>query len=160
AKKVLEQAVTHDASDADVRIALSEALRRSGQLSEAIRMVETIRVQYPKAPRALLTLRDLYREAGRWEEGAQVQQSYLERLPHDRRTDEERERLLDVGCRAVAERPESEKRIEGLRALVENEPSYLPGVVALSDAFAAGGDEQQAVRLLDRSVRRTPCLIL
>ena len=45
AKQVLQTAVTHDTSDPDLRYALANALRGNGDTAEALRMLDTVRVQ-------------------------------------------------------------------------------------------------------------------
>ncbi|MFN8644708.1 MAG: tetratricopeptide repeat protein [Candidatus Binatia bacterium] len=48
AQEVLQAALEEDANDADLRYALGEALRRRGETFEAIRMMETLRVRFPR----------------------------------------------------------------------------------------------------------------
>jgi tetratricopeptide (TPR) repeat protein len=54
AQEVLQAALDEDANDADLRYALGETLRRRGETFEAIRMLETLRVRFPHAPRVLI----------------------------------------------------------------------------------------------------------
>src|SRR5262249_51617213 len=93
AHDVLAAAVAQDANHPDLRYALGEALRRRGDTADAIRMLETVRVQHPHAPRVLISLRELYRESGRWPEAADLQEAYVNTLPAEARIGE-RERLV------------------------------------------------------------------
>jgi tetratricopeptide (TPR) repeat protein len=160
ARQVLEDAVTHDARDADVRVALGEALRQSGDLSEAIRIVETVRVQHPRAPRALLALREMYREAGRWEDAVQVQSAYVGALPPASRDGHEGEQLANLQYRAAMTHESLPARSEALTAVLDRHRHHVPALVGLGDALVASGRTDEAVRLWDRALRGSPCLLV
>ena len=160
AVEVLRQAVTHDASDVDVRYTLSEALRRNGEVAEAIRMLETVRVQHPRAARALTGLRDLYRQAGRWHDVAQVQDAYLHSLTSPERTSAERERLLHFRYQAAMSLEDTDARIEALHGVLQLDRSYVPAIVSLGDGLVSAGRAQEAAKTWERALRTTPCLVL
>ena len=132
AHEVLDGAVARDASDPDVRYALGEALRRLGDHGEAIRMLETVRVQHPRAPRVLISLRELYRETGRWKEAADVQAVYLETLPAAAQLPE-RERLVRFRYQAALALSDANGRLTALDAVVQNDRTFVPALVSLGD---------------------------
>jgi tetratricopeptide (TPR) repeat protein len=51
-------------------------------------------------------------------------------------------------------------RIEALKAVLQTDWTYLPAIVGLGDALLASGQEQEALKLWERTVRTTPCLLL
>jgi tetratricopeptide (TPR) repeat protein len=160
AQQILQQAVTHDARDADIRVALAETFRRTGDLNEGIRMLETVRVQHPRAPRALLSLRELYREAGRWEEAAQAQAAYLGGLPQAARNGIEGERLADLQYRAALTHASPAARVETLTKILDQHRHHVPTVVALGEALVTAGRADEAVRLWERALRASPCIVI
>jgi tetratricopeptide (TPR) repeat protein len=157
AREVLEEAVRQNAIDPDLRYALAESLRRSGEVDDAIRMLETVRVQHPHAPRALVTLRELYTEAGRWREAAQVQQAYLETLSDSIRPGEET-RLRDLRYRAALAAGDPARRADALRALTETYRDFMPAALGLGDALAAGGRIGEARAVWEKAFKAHPDL--
>jgi tetratricopeptide (TPR) repeat protein len=123
-------------------------------------MLETVRVQHPRAPRALLALRELYREAGRWDEAAQVQAAYVVSLPPAARNGVEGDRLADLQYRAALAHDSAPARIEALTAVLEQHRQHVPAIVALGDALVAEGRTDEAVRLWERALRATPCMVV
>ena len=158
AHEVLASAVAHDAHDPDLRYALGEALRRRGDTAEAIRMLETVRVQHPRAPRVLISLRELYRECGRWSEAADVQDAYLTTLPAEARVGE-RERLVRFRYQAALALPDPAARLNALDNLVQSDRAFVPGLVSLGDALAENGRADEAQKLWERAFRSQPRLV-
>jgi tetratricopeptide (TPR) repeat protein len=105
-------------------------------------------------------LRELYREAGRWDEAAQVQAAYLGSLPAAARNGVEGERLADLQYRAALVHPSAAARIEALTAVLEQHRNHVPAAVALGDALVADGRTDEAVRLWERALRATPCMVI
>ncbi len=159
ARQVLAEAVARDANDADLRCALGEVLRRSGETAEAIRMLETIRVQHPRAPRALLLLRELYRETGNWTEAARVQDAYLRTLRDSRRAPVERERLLRLRYQAATAIENPAARADALAAVAQEDRAFVPAVVSLGDALVAAERTEEAKKVWERAFKHTPRLV-
>lgn len=158
AKEVLAAAVAQDANDPDLRYALGEALRRRGDRGEAIRMLETVRVQHPRAARVLISLRELYRESGRWKEAAEVQALYLQTLPADAQADE-RERLQQFRYQAALAHSDPEERLTALDAVVQSDRSFVPALVSLGDALVQQGRADEAQKLWEKAFKAQPRLV-
>lgn len=158
AQEVLEAAVAQDAHDPDVRYALGEALRRRGDHAEAIRMLESVRVIHPRAPRVLISLRELYRETGRWKEAADVQEIYVQTLPAEsRRT--ETERLLHFRYQAACSLPDPEAQVAALDGIVQRDRTFVPALVSFGDALAAQGRLDEAQRVWEKAFKTQPRLV-
>lgn len=158
AQEVLAGAVEQDAHDPDLRYALGEALRRRGDTNEAIRMLETVRVQHPRAPRVLVSLRELYRDSGRWREAADVQDIYLQTLPAEARAGE-RERLVRFRYQAALALPDAADRLAGLDAVVQSERGFVPALVSLGDALRESGRADEAHKLWEKGFKSQPRLV-
>jgi len=158
AQEVLSAAVAADANDPDLRYALGEALRRRGDSGEAIRMLETVRVQHPRAPRVLVSLRELYRERGAWSEAADVQEAYLQTLPNDSRGSE-RDRLARFRYQAALALPDSAARLNALDAVVQADRAFVPALVSLGDALVASGRADEALKLWEKAFKHQPRLV-
>jgi lipopolysaccharide biosynthesis regulator YciM len=158
ARQVLQEAVTRGATDPDVRVLLAEAVHRVDGPAEAIRILETVRVQHPHAPRLLAALRDRYADAGRWAEAAAVQAAYVEVLPADAAA--ERRRLLHLRYQAALALAEPGQRADALAVVVQMDRSYLPGLVSLGDALVASGRSAEAIKLWERALRERPATVL
>jgi lipopolysaccharide biosynthesis regulator YciM/uncharacterized integral membrane protein len=158
AQEVLAAAVAQDAGDPDLRYALGEALRRRGDNSEAIRMLETVRVQHPHAPRVLISLRELYRETGRWKEAAGVQALYLQTLPAEAQAGE-RERLVHFQYQAALAQSDPEARLTALDAVVQSDRSFVPALVSLGDALVQQGRADEAQKLWEKAFKAHPRLV-
>lgn len=159
AQDVLQAALEEDANDADLRYALGETLRRRGETFEAIRMLETLRVRFPHAPRVLVSLRELYREAERWREAADVQAAYLEALPPAARAGEQT-RLIELRYQAAVTQSDPAERLAALDAVVQLDRGFVPALVSLGDALAAQGRVAEAMKLWDKALRIHPRLVL
>jgi tetratricopeptide (TPR) repeat protein len=160
ARLVLEEALAHDANDADLRFALGELLRRSGQRAEAIRMLETVHVQHPRSPRVLLALRDLYRESGAWSDAARTQEVYLHCLPEAGRNETEREHLLHLHYQTALAEADPERRLAALEAVAQEDRSFLPALVSWGDALVEAGRADEARKLWERALRSHAQLVL
>jgi lipopolysaccharide biosynthesis regulator YciM len=158
AQEVLQAAVADDAADPDLRYALGEALRRRGETSEAIRMLETVRVQHPRAPRVLISLRELYRETRRWKEAADVQALYLQTLPADAQRAEV-ERLVHFRYQAALAQPDPETRLTALDAVVQRDRAFVPALVSLGDALVEQGRTEEAHKLWEKAFKQQPRLV-
>jgi lipopolysaccharide biosynthesis regulator YciM/uncharacterized integral membrane protein len=159
AQEVLEAALNEDANDADLRYALGETLRRRGETFEAIRMLETLRVRFPHAPRVLISLRELYRDAERWREAADVQAAYLESLPAGARAGEQT-RLVELRYQAALALPEAPDRAAALDAVVQRDRTFVPAQVSLGDALTETGRVDEAMKLWEKALRAHPRLVL
>jgi len=158
AHDVLAAAVAQDANDPDLRYALGEALRRRGDTADAIRMLETVRVQHPRAPRVLISLRELYRESGRWPEAADLQEAYVNTLPAEARVGE-RERLVRFRYLAALGLRDPVARLNALDALVQTDRSFVPALVSLGDALADAGRADEAQKLWERAFKSQQRLV-
>jgi lipopolysaccharide biosynthesis regulator YciM len=158
AQEVLQAALEEDPNDADLRYALGEALRRRGETTEAIRMLETLRVRFPHAPRVLISLRELYRDAERWRDAADVQAAYLATLPAPARQGEDR-RLIELGYQTAVSLPDAAERAAALDDLVQRDRSFVPALVSLGDALADGGRVDEAMKLWEKALRTQPRLV-
>src|SRR5512143_1498981 len=152
AQEVLQAALEEDANDADLRYALGETLRRRGETFEAIRMLETLRVRFPHAPRVLISLRELYRDAERWREAADVQAAYVESLPSPARAGEQT-RLVELRYQAAL-------AVAAPDAVVQLERGFVPALVSLGDALAENGRVDEAMKLWEKALRAQPRLVL
>lgn len=158
AQEVLEAAVGEDAGDPDLRYALGEALRRRGRTGEAIRMLETVRVQHPRAPRVLISLRELYRESGQWEQAAGLEDVYLQTVPADVRTGEQA-RLVQFRYQAAVALPDAAARLAALDAVVRSDRAFVPAQVSLGDALADAGRLDEARKLWEKAFKTSPRLV-
>ena len=159
AQEVLTAALEEDGNDPDLRYALGEALRRHGDAAEAIRMLETVRVRFPRAPRALISLRELYRETERWREAADVQAAYLDTLPAASRSSE-RERLIELRYQAALALPDAAERLAALDEVVRAERGFVPALVSLGDALVDNGRIDEARKVWEKTLRAHPRLVL
>jgi lipopolysaccharide biosynthesis regulator YciM/uncharacterized integral membrane protein len=160
ARRILTRAVSQGAADEDLRFALSEAARRTGDLPEAIRILETVRVQHPKAPRALRRLRSLYRESGRWQEAAEVQEAYVRCIPSGEPAQAEHHLLTQLRYQAAMSLKNPNVRGEALSALLQSGRTFLPAAVSLGDSLVAAGRIEEAIKQWDRTFRTTPRAVL
>jgi tetratricopeptide (TPR) repeat protein len=158
AQEVLEAAVGEDAGDPDLRYALGETLRRRGRTSDAIRMLETVRVQHPRAPRVLISLRELYRESGQWEQAAGLEDAYLQTLPVEVRGGE-RERLVQFRYQAAVALPGAAARLAALDAVVRSDRAFVPAQVSLGDALVEAGRIDEARKLWEKAFKASPRLV-
>jgi lipopolysaccharide biosynthesis regulator YciM len=159
ARLVLEEAVAIDANDADLRYALGEVLRRTGKTADAIRMLETIRVQHPRAPRALLALRELYDASSAWRDAARVQETYIQTLSDNQRAAAEREQLFYYQYQAAVEIADPAERIRALTDLTNESRNFVPAFVSLGDALADNGRVSDAKKVWERAFRGTPRIV-
>jgi lipopolysaccharide biosynthesis regulator YciM len=160
ARQVLEEAVAIDANDADLRYALGEVLRRTGMTADAIRMLETIRVQHPRAPRALLALRELYDASNAWRDAARVQETYIQTLSDNQRAAAEREQLFYYQYQAAVEIGDPAERIKALSDLTNDSRSFVPAFVSLGDALVENGRVADAKKVWERAFRSMPRIVL
>jgi lipopolysaccharide biosynthesis regulator YciM/uncharacterized integral membrane protein len=159
AQEVLQAALEEDPNDADLRYALGETLRRRGETFEAIRMLETLRVRFPRAPRVLISLRELYRDAERWREAADVQAAYGESLPAAARGGEQT-RLVELRYQAALAVADPGERVAALDAVVQLDRGFVPALVSLGDALAESGRVDEAMKLWEKALRAQPRLVL
>ncbi|MEO8602636.1 MAG: tetratricopeptide repeat protein [bacterium] len=159
AQDVLTAALEEDGNDPDLRYALGEALRRRGDAPEAIRMLETVRVRFSRAPRVLISLRELYRETERWREAADVQAAYLDTLPAAARAGE-RERLIELRYQAAQALPDAGERLAGLDTVVQSDRAFVPALVSFGDALADNGRVEEARKVWEKAFRAQPRLVL
>lgn len=160
ARRILQEAMSRDASDPDLRLALSQAMERGGELPEAIRILETVRVQHPRAQRALLRLRDLYCRAGRWKEAAEVQAAYVDSLPSSADARSERELLIRLRYQAALAVEDPAARAEALSLILQLDRNFFPAVVSLGDALAESQKLGEAMKLWERTFKQMPRLVL
>jgi lipopolysaccharide biosynthesis regulator YciM/uncharacterized integral membrane protein len=160
ARRVLTSALSQGAADEDLRFALSEAARRTGDLPEAIRILETVRVQHPKAPRALRHLRSLYRDSGRWQEAAEVQEAYVRSVPSGEPAQAEHQMLTQLRYQAAMSLKNPSARAEALSAVLQAGRTFLPAAVSLGDALVATGRVEDAIKQWDRTLRSLPRTVL
>jgi lipopolysaccharide biosynthesis regulator YciM len=121
-------------------------------------MLETVRVQHPRAPRVLISLRELYRESGRWHDAAAVQDIYVQTLPAEARAGE-RERLTRFRYQAALGLSDSAARLAALDAVVQGDRTFVPALVSLGDALAANGRADEAQKLWEKAFRSHPRLV-
>ncbi|MDX2167322.1 MAG: tetratricopeptide repeat protein [Deltaproteobacteria bacterium] len=159
AHEVLSAALEEDANDPDLRYALGEALRRRGDSSEAIRMLESVRVRFPRAPRVLISLRELYRDSERWREAADVQAAYLESFTGAAGAGE-RQRLIELRYQAAQALPDPHERLTALDAVVRSDRDFLPAIVSLGDALVEVGRVDEARKVWEKGFRNHPRLVL
>jgi tetratricopeptide (TPR) repeat protein len=160
ARGVLDEAVKLAPQDADLRYALAEILRRSGSIDEAIRMLETVRVQHPLAPRALIALRELYEQRRLWPDAARVQEAYAAALNDGAQAAAERQRLASYRYQAALEISDPAARADALAEIGQSERTFFPAVVSLGDALLAAGREDDAKKHWERAFRSVPRLVL
>jgi lipopolysaccharide biosynthesis regulator YciM/uncharacterized integral membrane protein len=160
ARRILTRAVSQGAADEDLRFALSEAARRTGDLPEAIRILETVRIQHPKAPRALRQLRSLYRDCGRWQEAAEVQESYVRCMPTGEPAQAEHQLLTQLRYQAAMSIKNPGVRAEALSAVLQTARMFLPAAVSLGDTLVAAGRIDDAIKQWDRAFRTVPRTVL
>jgi len=160
ARRILREAASHNAADAELRFALSEAEQQNGDLAEAIRMLETVRVQHPRAPRVLRRLRTLYLKRGRWQEAAEAQDAYLRCLPSGDSTQAERALLTHLRYQAALSIESAAGRAEALEAIVHADRTFLPAAVSLGDALVAAERVQEAISCWERAFRSVPRMVL
>jgi lipopolysaccharide biosynthesis regulator YciM/uncharacterized integral membrane protein len=158
AEHVLGTALGRHTDDPDLRYALGEVLRRRGETGEAIRMLEAVRVRHPHAPRVLISLRDLYRETGRWKEAADVQAAYLQTVPTAGRGAED-ERLVQFRYQAALALSDPDARLNALDAVVRTDRTFVPGLVSLGDELVARGRAEEANRLWEKAFKAQPRLV-
>jgi tetratricopeptide (TPR) repeat protein len=158
AQEVLAAALEDTPDDADLRYALGETLRRRGDRVAAIRMLETLRVRFPRAPRVLISLRELYRDSERWGDAADVQAVYFDTLAQAARAGEH-ERLIELRYQAALALPEATDRLAALDAVVAQERDFVPGLVSLGDALADAGRTDEAMKLWEKAFRSHPRLV-
>lgn len=158
AQEILQAALEEDANDADLRYALGETLRRRGETREAIRMLETLRVRFPHAPRVLISLRELYRDAERWKDAADVQAAYVETLPAAARGAEQT-RLVELRYQAAIGLPDPADRVAALDTVVQSDRAFVPALVSLGDALCDSGRADEAMKLWEKAARGQPRLV-
>jgi lipopolysaccharide biosynthesis regulator YciM/uncharacterized integral membrane protein len=159
AHEVLTAALEEDANDPDLRYALGEALRRRGDANEAIRMLESVRVRFPKAPRVLISLREIYRETERWREAADVQAAYLDSFTGAASAGE-RQRLIELRYQAARALPDPHERLTALDAVVRSDRDFLPAIVSFGDTLVEVGRVDEARKVWEKGFRNQPRLVL
>lgn len=160
ARRTLGRAVAHGASAPEVRLALSEAAERSGDLSEAIRAVEALHLQYPRAAAPLQRLRFLYQQSNRWQEAADAQESYLQCIPTGEPARGEHRLLTELRYEAALSRENTDARVQALAALLQSDRTFLPAAVSLGDTLAAAGRTEEAIQAWERAFRTMPRAVL
>lgn len=156
ARATLATAVEQAPTDPDLRFALAEALRRNGDIDEAIRLHESIRVQYPHAARVLVALRELYAHAERWKEAVDVQERYIGELANAHGMSRERLRLREYRYRAALQIDDAAKRLTALLALLDEDRDYAPAIDGAGDALVAMGRAGEALKIWEKAFRRDP----
>lgn len=160
AQDALRAAVEQEPGDPDLRYALAEALRRNGETAGAIRMHESIRIQYPHAPRVLVALRDLYAQTEQWGDAVAIQERYLGELANSQGLQRERERLREYRCRAAQNLPDANARLSALQAILDEDRDFASAVEAAGDTLVELGRGAEASTLWEKAFRRAPAVRL
>ncbi len=156
AQSALRAAVEEQSADPDLRFALGEALRRNGETEEAIRIHESVRVQYPHAARVLVALRELYAQTGRWREAVEIQDRYISELAGSEGVQRERDRLRDFRYRAALQLDDPDAKIAALEAIVSEYREFSPALDSIGDALIEAGRQEAAMKVWERSFKREP----
>ena len=156
AQNALQAAVEEQSADPDLRFALGEALRRNGETEDAIRMHETVRVQYPHSPRVLVALRELYAQTGRWEKASEIQERYISELAGSEGIHRERDRLRDFRYHAALQLEDAGAKVSALEAIASEYRDFTPVTDSIGDALYQAGREDDAMKLWEKSFKREP----
>ena len=154
ARTVLEEGIDRRGPDPKLLLFLGEARRGLGDLPGAIEVLERARRADPGSPRIADALRNAYIAAGRWQDAAAMQETYLAAIHEPQaRADAER-RLLGMRYQSALANPEPHARATALRTLLRSAPDFEPAAVSLGDALVEIGQTRQAERLWRRMLAR------
>ncbi len=156
AQSALQAAVEVQSADPDLRFALGEALSRSGDADAAIRMHETVAVQYPHSPRVMVALRDLYAQTGQWKQAADIQERYISELAGSEGIQREREQLRDLRYHAAISLEDPAAKAAALDSIVSEYRDYTPAIDSIGDALLEAGKTSEAVKVWEKSFKREP----
>jgi lipopolysaccharide biosynthesis regulator YciM len=136
--------------------------RRAGRLDEARTLFRHVAQRWPAHRGALHELRDLAVEARQWDEAIAVQQQLMALAPPADRATEAAWLAVEhyeLGRLELA-RGEAASAVGHFKAALRADPKFTPAVVALGDAYEAGGDSREALRTWERAVEARPALPL
>ncbi|GIW41052.1 MAG: hypothetical protein KatS3mg076_1629 [Candidatus Binatia bacterium] len=156
-RRLFEQAETGIAEDPDVLWALARVCEQVGDRVGAITALERIRARHPRATPVLLRLRNLYIEAGRWEEAASVHAAYAAARTQ---TPFDRELLAGIRYESAMRIPGREARLSALEEIVSAYPGFVPAAVSFGDELAQAGRTTDASRVWEQALRNSPRLVL
>jgi lipopolysaccharide biosynthesis regulator YciM len=147
---------------------VAELLRRAGEAhqagrrDEAARLYRQVLAQRRNEVTALRGLRDQAIEARTWREALDFAERLAAQLPAAERAPESEWVAIihyELG-RAEVERGRPSAAIAHFRSALRADRSFVPGVLALGDAYEATGDRREALRTWERAVESQPALPL
>ncbi len=154
ARSILEEGIDRRGPDPKLLLFLGEARLGAGDLPGAIDTLERARRADATSPRIAAALRDAYVAAGRWQEGATLQESQLAGLRDPQARAEAERRLIGMRYQSALATPDPNARATALRALLRSAPDFEPAAVSLGDALVEIGQTRQAERLWRRILAR------
>lgn len=152
ARRILEKGLEDFGNDASLLLALGSTCRASGDPPSAATALERALSLHPSSPVILASLRDALFDCGNWRRAAEVQERVLGSRPNDER---ERNRLDGARFEAalVAEPTERHTLLD---RILKDSPGFVPAMLAKAELLEAEERSEEAVRMLERGLKRRP----
>ena len=160
ARKVLDDALVQVGLEPRLLSLLAEATERSGDLRGAADALERARAAAPVSPRLARHLRDVYAAMGRWPEAVALQAELLLGIHDDATLAAETQLLRGLRYQAALAEPTPARAVVALKAIVREDPAFVPAWVGIGDLLAASGRRVAARRAWERGARRRPAAVL
>lgn len=135
--------------DAGLQLSLSEALLGTGQLDEAVGLLEDLVAKYPNALEPLLNLAVVYTEAGYLTQAASTYQKLQRQWPED-------PLVLTNAGRFHLDHGVYDQALRTVQRLVSGQSQSRQARRLLADVYRAGGDSVRAREIWQQLVKEDP----
>src|SRR5207244_914566 len=139
---------------------LAADARAAGRYADAVSLYRQALQRNRYYLPALRALRDLAVESGRWQDALEPERRLLALVPAAERP-REAEWLATIYYELGRERMAAgapRDAVGHFRDAVRSDRRFVPATIALGDAFAAAGDQREALRVWERAAEATPAL--
>ena len=129
---------------------LATACHGLGDHAAAERALTRALSTHPASLPMLSLLRDTLVKSGTWDRAATAQKRLVECNPNDTAA---KQRLLELRLNAAAAANENDREA-ALRAIIGQDPGYVPAITALAGLLNDNGDRRGASKLLEKALKR------
>jgi tetratricopeptide (TPR) repeat protein len=147
--ETLQRAKQLNRDQLEVLFAEAQIYKEKGDHEGAIAALEEILAIDASNLEALTTLRDIYTEEHRWEQGLDIQSKIVKSSPADD-LDQEKTRYRGIRyeyAQTLVDAGEHERSVRELRDIIKDDPSFVPPQVLLGDVLAQSGDPKEALKV-------------